>query len=71
MYFSDYNISEQKIMLIFKKIFWYKIICKIQKSIEKKIKIIIRLRDYGCQDFDVLICNMECVSVYVCVCVCV
>ena len=35
---------------------------------EKIIKIIIRLRYYSCQYFDVLIYNMD---VCVCVCVCV
>ena len=64
--FSDYNISE-KMMLIFKKIFWYKVFL-IPKRLENIIKIIIRLRYYSFPYFDILIYNMD---VYVCVCVCV
>ena len=54
-------------MLIFKKIFWYKVFL-IPKRLENIIKIIIRLRYYSFPYFDILIYNMD---VCVCVCVCV
>ena len=56
-------------MLIFKKIFWYKVFL-IPKRLENIIKIIIRLRYYSFPYFDILIYNMD-VCVCVCVCVCV
>ena len=60
-------------MLIFKKIFWYKVFFLIPKRLENIIKIIIRLRYYSFPYFDILIYNMGvcgCVCVCVCVCVC-